>query len=268
MYTRDRWASSSRWVAVLRSSSSVRSISRRRAVTSIATPCMRCARPVSSHSTRPRALMQWQTIARQLEAENAALKQLLHFVPDPEVRFVTARVVADSGGAFAHSVLLGAGLRDGVGKGQPVVADQALVGRIAGVSERSARVLLITDLNSRIPVLVGSTRTRAILAGDNSDKLELVYLSSEAVVSPGDRIITSGHAGVFPAGIPVGVVTSVGDGEIRVKPFVDRERLEYLRVIDYGLSGIIGETLEMVPKAPPKSVEPMTEPDSRGGVEP
>jgi rod shape-determining protein MreC len=213
-------------------------------------------------------LMQWQTIARQLEAENAALRQLLHFVPDPEVRFVTARVVADSGGAFAHSVLLGAGLRDGVGKGQPVVADQALVGRIAGVSERSARVLLITDLNSRIPVLVGSTRTRAILAGDNSDKPELVYLASEAVVSPGDRIITSGHAGVFPAGIPVGVVTSVGDGEIRVKPFVDRERLEYLRVIDYGLSGIIGETLEMVPKAPPKSAEPVAEPESRGGVEP
>ncbi len=213
-------------------------------------------------------LMQWQTVARRLEAENAALKQLLHYVPEPEVRFVTARVVADSGGAFAHSLLLGAGLRDGVGKGQPVVADQALVGRIAGVAQRSARVLLITDLNSRIPVLVGPARTRAILAGDNSDKPELVYLAPEAVVSSGDRIVTSGHAGVFPAGLPVGVVTSIREGEIRVKPFVDRERLEYLRVIDYGLAGILGETLETVPKVSSEPLVPAAEADSQGGVEP
>jgi rod shape-determining protein MreC len=116
--------------------------------------------------------------------------------------------------------------------------------------------------------LVGPARTRAILAGDNSDKPELVYLAPEAVVSSGDRIVTSGHAGVFPAGLPVGVVTSVADGEIRVKPFVDRERLEYLRVIDYGLAGILGETLEMVPSVPSKPLVPAAEADSQGGVEP
>ncbi len=213
-------------------------------------------------------LMQWQTVARRLEAENAALKQLLHFVPEPEIHFVTARVVADSGGAFAHSLLLGAGILDGIGKGQPVVSDEALVGRIAGVARRSARVLLITDLNSRIPVLVGPTRTRAILAGDNSARPKLVYLAPEAVVSPGDLIATSGHAGVFPSGIPVGIVKSVGDGEIRIEPYVDRERLEYLRVIDYGLTGILGNPLDAAPTVPSEPTAPPAAPRSQEGSEP
>lgn len=213
-------------------------------------------------------LMQWQTVARRLEAENAALKQLLRFVPEPEGRFVAARVVADSGGAFAHSVLLGAGLRHGVGKGQPVVSDEALVGRIAGVAQRSARVLLLTDLNSRIPVIVGPTRTRAILAGDNTPKPKLVFLATEALVAPGDIIVTSGHAGVFPPGIPVGVVKSVGDSEIRVEPYVDRERLEYVRVIDYGLTGILGEPMDSVPTTAPEEETQPFAPDSQGGIGP
>ena len=188
-------------------------------------------------------LLQWQTVARHLEVENATLRQLLKFVPEPDARFVTARVVADSGGAFAHSLLLSAGGSAGVGKGQAVVTGEGLVGRIAGVGNGVARVLLITDLNSRIPVLVGSARTRAILAGDNSNRPKLVYLKPDAVVSAGDQVVTSGHAGAFPPGLAVGAVASVSDGEIRVTPFVERSRLEYVRVVDYGLTGILKEPI-------------------------
>ncbi|MGF1640261.1 MAG: rod shape-determining protein MreC [Rhodospirillales bacterium] len=188
-------------------------------------------------------LLQWQSVARHLEAENATLRQLLNFVPEADARFVTARVVADAGGAFAHSVLLSAGATAGIGKGQAVVSGDGLVGRVAGVGQRAARVLLITDLNSRIPVQVGASRTRAILAGDNSDRPKLLYLDPDAVVSPGDPVVTSGHAAAFPPGLSVGVVTSVGDGEIRVRPFVERSRLEYVRVVEYGLAGILKEPI-------------------------
>jgi len=188
-------------------------------------------------------LLQWQTVARHLEAENETLRQLLRFVPEPDARFVTARVIADSGGAFAHSLLLSAGGSSGVGKGQAVVTGEGLVGRIAGVGDGAARVLLITDLNSRIPVLVGSDRTRAILAGDNSNRPKLVYLKPDAVVSAGDQVVTSGHAGAFPPGLAIGAVASVSDGEIRVTPFVERSRLEYVRVVDYGLTGILKEPM-------------------------
>jgi len=184
-------------------------------------------------------LLKWQSVARRLDAENQALRDLLGFVPPPDATFISARVIADTGGAFAHSVLLDTGREAGARKGQAVVTGEGLVGRVAGVGARSIRVLLITDLNSRIPVLVERTRTRAILAGDNSDQPHLIHLPPGARVSPGDRVVTSGHGGAFPPGLPVGTVAAVSDGGITVQPFVQRDRLEYVRVVDFGLQGIL-----------------------------
>jgi rod shape-determining protein MreC len=215
-------------------------------------------------------LLQWQTVARHLEAENATLRKLLKFVPEPDARFVTARVIADSGGAFAHSLLLSAGGSSGVGKGQAVVTGEGLVGRIAGVGDGAARVLLITDLNSRIPVLVGSDRTRAILAGDNSNRPKLLYLKPDAVIAEGDQVVTSGHAGAFPPGLAIGAVASVSDGEIRVTPFVERSRLEYVRVVDYGLTGILKEPMRggalSVSAAAAAEPKPKPKPPAADGV--
>ncbi len=186
-------------------------------------------------------LLQWQMVARKLEAENKALRAQLNYVPGPQASYVSARVIADTGGAFAHSLLLNIGAQPGVSKGQAVVTGDGLVGRITGVGDRSTRVLLITDLNSRIPVLIEATRTRGILAGNNTDRPRLIHLPPGATVSPGDRIVTSGHGGAFPVGLPVGLVDAINDGGISVQPFVPRDRLEYVRVLDYGLKGILGE---------------------------
>jgi len=184
-------------------------------------------------------LLQWQGAARRLEAENKGLKGLLNYVPGPEPSFITARVIADTGGAFAHSLILNAGAKDGVTKGQAAITGEGLVGRIAGIGFRSARVLLITDLNSRIPVSAGPNRTRVILAGNNSDKPKLIHLPSGETVNVGDRVVTSGHGGAFPPGLAVGVVTAVDEGGILVTPFVERNRLEYIRLLDFGLGGIL-----------------------------
>lgn len=192
-------------------------------------------------------LLQWQTAARRLETENKALRALLSFVPGPEASYVTARVIGDTGGAFAHALVLNAGFRAGVRKGQAVVTGDGLVGRVAGVGTRSTRVILITDLNSHIPVLVERTRTRAILAGDNSEVLRLIRLPPGAEVSPGDRVVTSGHGGAFPPGLPVGVVATVSDAGIGVQPFVERSRLEYVRVVDFGLRGILQPLFPAIP---------------------
>ncbi len=186
-------------------------------------------------------LLQWQMVARKLEAENKALRAQLNYVPGPQASYVSARVIADTGGAFAHSLLLNIGAQPGVSKGQAVVTGDGLVGRITGVGDRSTRVLLITDLNSRIPVLIEATRTRGILAGNNTDRPRFIHLPPGATVSPGDRIVTSGHGGAFPVGLPVGLVDAINDGGISVQPFVPRDRLEYVRVLDYGLKGILGE---------------------------
>lgn len=185
-------------------------------------------------------LRAWQEAARRLAEQNASLRAMLDYVPDPPMRFVSARVIGDPGSAFVRSMLINAGTRDGIAKGQAVVTGDGLAGRIVAAGGRSARVLMITDINSRVPVVVESSRERAILAGDNRDTMRLVFLPANAVVSPGDRILTSGHGGVFPPGLLVGRVVSVGDGGIRVRPVVPLDRLEFVRAIDYpGISAVL-----------------------------
>lgn len=189
-----------------------------------------------------RKLLEWQAVAQKLENENRQLRGLLGTVVEPETRSVTARVVADSGGAFAQSVLVTAGSRNGVAKGQAVVTSEGLIGRVTQTGYRSARVLLITDINSRIPVRVGEAGDRAILAGDNSARPRLNYLGAKTAATPGDRVVTSGDAGAFPPGLPVGRVVAADEGAVAVEPFVARDRLQYVEVLDFGLSGILAET--------------------------
>lgn len=184
-------------------------------------------------------LLKWQGVARQLEAENAALRALNRMVPDPALSFITARVVGDPGGAFVRTVLINAGERNGVEKGQAALTSAGLAGRIAEVGQRSARVLLLTDINSRVPVVVGDRRDRAVLAGDNTDAPELLYLGPTAKVQVGDYVSTSGHAGVFPPGLPIGVVSGISEKGIRVEPFVDWAHMEILRIVDYEMIGIL-----------------------------
>ena len=184
-------------------------------------------------------LRSWQAVAQRLEAENTALRRLTHAVPDPGLRFITARVIGDPGGAFARSVLVNTGRRDGVVKGQAAITSAGLAGRVAEVGNRSARILLLSDINSRIPVLVGESRDRAILAGDNTTHPRLLYLAPSVEAQPGEQVVTSGHGGAFPPGLPVGVISAVGESGLRVAPFVDWAHLEYLRLADYELSGVL-----------------------------
>lgn len=185
-------------------------------------------------------LLKWQAAGRKLEAQNQALKGLLNYIPREPRAFITARIIADTGGAFAHSLILNAGERDGVKRGQAVISGDGLVGRVVGVGTRSSRILLITDLNSRIPVVTEQTRTRAILAGNNSGRPVLDHLPPGISVLPGERIVTSGHGGALPPGLPVGIIFSVSDGGIGVQPFVAPDRIEYVRVVDYSLDIGVG----------------------------
>ena len=186
-------------------------------------------------------LLQWQSAARKLYADNSALRALLSAKPEGGARFVTARVIAGSGGAFANTLILNAGASDGIKKGQAVLTDQGFVGRIAQVSSRSSRVILLTDFNSRVPVLVESSRGRALLVGGNTRRPRLIHGEPGARVTPSDRIVTSGHGGAFPPGLPIGVVAAVSDGGVTVQLFADYGRLEYVKVADFGLKGLVAK---------------------------
>jgi rod shape-determining protein MreC len=181
-------------------------------------------------------LLNWQQAALKLASENARLRELLKLMPEPATTFVTARVIANSGGAYVRSMMVYAGSDNGVERGQAAVTGEGLVGRVSEVGSRAARVLLVTDLNSRVPVIVEGPQQRALLTGDNSDRPCLRYLDAGAGIKIGDRVVTSGQGGVFPPGLPVGVVASI-DGETpRVEPYVELSQVEYLRIVDYGLA--------------------------------
>ncbi len=184
-------------------------------------------------------LLKWQSVARNLEAENRSMRDLLHFTPEAAVSFASARVVGHGGGSFMRAVLVTAGAEDGVTKGQAAMTGEGLVGRVTEVGDRSARVLLITDINSYVPVVLESSRDRAVLAGDNSERPRLMFLPNRAKPQIGERVTTSGHGGVFPPGLPVGIIASTDDGGVRVQPFVDFDRLEHVRLIEYGLGGTL-----------------------------
>jgi rod shape-determining protein MreC len=197
-------------------------------------------------------LVQWVQEARRLGVENATLRAQLEYVPDKRSQFVTARVVADAGGAFFHSLLINAGARQFIRRGQAVIWQGGLIGRVAEVGERTSRVLLMTDINSRIPVVLESTGDRAIVRGNNSPRPVLQFLPGNSPISPGDRIVTSGHGGVYPPGLVVGAVAQASDTIITVQPFVDWSRLSQAVILDYGVDGILPAP-EQVPISPTRS---------------
>ncbi len=177
-------------------------------------------------------LKQWQSTALKLEAQGSVLREMLKLPSATPPILRTEPIIAEPGGVYVRSVLVAGGAHDGLGKGQAAMAGAGLVGRITEIGARSARVLLITDLNSRIPVILETTRTHAILAGDNTAQPYLMYLPKAATVNVGDRLVTAGHDGVFPTGLAVGRVVSIENGEIRVEPLADLDRLEYVELID------------------------------------
>ena len=198
-------------------------------------------------------LIRWMQAARQLVIENATLRAQLEYVPDVAPRAVTARVIADTGGAFYHSLLINAGARHFVQRGQAVVSGAGVVGRVAEVGDRSARVLLLTDLNSRIPAIVESTGDRVIVTGNNTNWPEVTYLASNSPVSAGDRVVTSGHGGVFPSGLAIGTISESNEARVVLQPAIDLARLSEARILDYGVEGILPppEQVPAVQPAPP-----------------
>jgi rod shape-determining protein MreC len=183
-------------------------------------------------------LRQWQAVAMALDAENTTLKANLHWIPDPAPSYVTARVVADAGGVYARAVLLSTGPNRAVTKGQIALDERGLVGRVTEVGMRSARVLLITDINSRIPVTLETSRARAMLVGTNNARPRLMFWPEGSMPAEGERVVTSAEANAFPSGLPIGVVHYTASNVPEVEPFARLDRLEVVRIFDYGLTGI------------------------------
>jgi len=198
-------------------------------------------------------MRRWRDVAIALRDTNERYRTILDLKTDPPLPMATARVVTDSRGPFANTRLANAGSEKGVREGNPVMSENGIVGRVIGVTKGASRILLLTDIASRVPVMVDRTNARAILTGDGGPNPKLDYLRGKDPVREGDRILTSGDGGLMPRGLPVGFAVKGIDGSWRVALASDAAPIDFVRILlfqDYAQLVNVRELDRMTPPAP------------------
>lgn len=177
-------------------------------------------------------LRQWHNTAISLEERLKRYQLLLHAVPDPSLSSVVARVIGRASHPFLQTLILDAGKTNGVKPGQAVVDSRGMIGRIFLTGERTSWVVLLTDLNSRIPVTIEPGTAQAIMAGDNSPIPTIETLSQGTQLKIGAQVVTSGDGDILPAGLPIGVIVANGHG-YGVALFADQTATQDVEILDF-----------------------------------
>jgi rod shape-determining protein MreC len=211
------------------------------------------------------ALKQWEWRTKLLERKVAHLRSLLNAVEEPGLAFATGRVIADARGPFVRSALINLGRQDGLRIGYAVINGDGLVGRTVNAGGSVARVLLLNDLNSRIPVLVGPAGVRGLAAGDNSSELQLDFLPDGAAVYAGDEVYTSGSDGTLPRGLKVGVAAGT-PGALTVRPYAELNSLHAVSVLFFDTPSLTRADPLVAGGSGALSLAPSERPDTAASV--
>ncbi len=165
--------------------------------------------------------------------ENKELRSILDFVTSKSSNFKVARIIGRSHQMFNQKVLIDAGANRGLKEGAIVTGDRGVIGRIAEVSEDKSRLILLNDASSRIPVITSKSRARAILAGNNSGLMDMMYLPKSHKIEVGDWVFTSGDGDTLPPGLLVGVVKHVDKDSAEVVMVEDVSNSDIVTIISY-----------------------------------
>jgi rod shape-determining protein MreC len=194
--------------------------------------------------------------------QNQRLKELLDTQHSLELHVQLARVIGVDLGAYRHRMMINLGARDGIKAGQPVIDAHGVVGQIIDVLPNSAMVMLVTDPDHAVPVVVQRTGLRTIAYGSrNGQQLTLPNVPMAADVHVGDKLLTSGLGGRFPQGFPVGEISNVEAApsgmflEARAEPTADLDRADEVLVL-HDLAEAAGPPPPAQPAGPPASEAP------------
>ena len=177
-------------------------------------------------------LRQWHNTAISLDERLKRYQLLLHAVPDPALSSVVAGVIGRASHPFLQTLILDAGKDAGVKPGQAVVDARGMIGRIFLTGERTSWVILLTDLNSRIPVTIEPGNAQAIMAGDNSPTPTIETFSQGTQLKVGNQVVSSGDGDILPEGLPIGVIVADGTG-YRVALFADQTTTQDVEILDF-----------------------------------
>lgn len=178
-----------------------------------------------------------QARSQEVEAELKELRELLGLKDQLGFRTLGAHVIGESPSNFEMAVTVDVGAVDGVEVEMPVIAAQGLLGRVVEVTRNQSKVLLILDASSGVAVRLAASRETGILVGQREREMRLDLVDRETPVRPGEQVVTSGLGGIYPSGIPVGVVSRVVPDEvgpqkqILVRPTVDFTSLSEVLVV-------------------------------------
>ncbi|AFC72898.1 rod shape-determining protein MreC [Rickettsia rhipicephali str. 3-7-female6-CWPP] len=175
-------------------------------------------------------LQHLQSEVEAVRAENIALKDLLTIAEEEEFEYITTKLLSISFNPFSRTALISAGKKQGIEPDQIVVNSGKLVGKVIEVSNNYAKVMLISDVNSRIPIQANSSREQGILAGNNNNS-KILYLPNNHLVQKDEEIVTSGHGNIYPAGILVGYVSKVTEHDVMVNVAADLSKTEFVQVL-------------------------------------
>ncbi len=173
---------------------------------------------------------------RELTVENDRLKKFLAFTSSASGSYVAARVIARDPSPWFKTLMIDKGEKHGLKKNAPIVIPEGIVGQITKVSPNFSRVLLITDRNSAVDILVQNTRARGVVKGGGDNRCVLVYALRKEEIHAGDVIVSSGLDQVFPKGLKIGTVLDVKKDhsrlfqDIMVQTSVDFDKLEEVLV--------------------------------------
>ena len=165
-----------------------------------------------------------------LQTENKRLQDIIQLEKKSAFTTVAAKVILDKNSPYLNSVIINRGSNSRIKLGMPVLSEGNLVGRVVEVNFLSARILLLNDLNSKIPVMISPKGSQAILSGRGEDKPKLEYLPEKFELNDKNLVFTSGKDGIFFEGIPVGNVI-FEDNKIKVKLFSDPNQVSFVNVI-------------------------------------
>jgi len=179
---------------------------------------------------RVRELAQYKALALTMAERLEVYEDILNMQGEPAGAEVTARIMAETNGPFAESLLANAGRTNGVQEGYYAENDRGLVGRVVQVGERSSRILKVTDFNSRVPVMGEASGLRAIMYGGRDNLGRLTDFPEQGEFLPNERILTSGEGGLFPRGVVVGHVRGSTEKDIRVDLAMLTGQLSYVRL--------------------------------------
>jgi rod shape-determining protein MreC len=196
---------------------------------------MRTVASLREETVRLRAenerLKRWQRRSEILESENRQLRTVLGAVIPADRQAVTARAIAAPGSSFSHTMMITHGTDKRIHRGDPVVTADGLVGYIIEASKRHSWVLMLSDVNSRIPILLSTSSWPGLAIGQNSDMLSLSFLPLEAVPKENELVLTSGHGEILPPGLPVGRVIKGVGREYYIQPVVDLRKVSFVSIL-------------------------------------